>query len=840
MSNLQLLLTGDKGFSDISIHGSSTDDSISFMLGLALVEKFRRDPKSLQYKMAIGRLVNLGYSLREIERSFGHDRRTALSWASGLKTLDPEVFLRIYSGQGSLHKIDDVIECFIRTRYRELYGTIRQYREQIRLEVMARFKKHICGEILRRIFRLEDAEVARAAEERGAISALPAPCDVPASSAVGSDPAIRSLTAPPYEEPTAAVPATPTDREPESLPAPVPPTVLSFPELAGTGAAIRGVAEPPPVPTTPAASESDGLGPAAQEPSCEESATSRTILPSSRNHSPALDMLPLSGGLPYGRPILCHHAGAILFAPWMETVDRGRPETWQIQRQWLGQILQGAVNLEQSKTITGEDLARFTGAPDTVIQTQREKLAAEAQNDTVAEWLLDANRRIVPDGPGTGHCYYYDPHSKEYMGELPFLKGWCGRIHGIAKVMHLDFIHTASGYPVYLRHYDNYDDLRTRVFMPLAGFDLLFPKEMRRGRVLVIDRGIFDQDIFQLLTDQGYGLVTWEKGYRSGAWREDIPSEKLTITRLGNNSNDKRFYRFVIQETPWVKAPGVRRLIVRATNPKGRMVEVSVLCSCPTLDLKEAVRLIFCRWLQENDFKMLDKHFGMMEITSYQSKTYKEIAETLINRSVESREFRELKARGRELTRLLERDLYNREKIQDLLKRNESEIADGKRELPQLETRLNGDMGMSVTTRSIDMGLLAKVGKLATRVLELTKSLLKAQKGRPKLLARLEALQKSIADKKEELAKHEDRLKTVVREDSRVRMLVEAGSVRPDTRAKAILDALKMTARNIFAGLLLEFRKSYDNRRDDAVILRLLTRATGCLRMKGQTLEVAL
>ena len=73
-----------------------------------------------------------------------------------------------------------------------------------------------------------------------------------------------------------------------------------------------------------------------------------------------------------------------------------------------------------------------------------------------------------------------------------------------------------------------------------------------------------------------------------------------------------------------------------------------------------------------------------------------------------------------------------------------------------------------------------------------------------------------------------------------MRMLVEAGSVRPDTRAKAILDALKMTARNIFAGLLLEFRKSYDNRRDDAVILRLLTRATGSLRMKGQTLEVAL
>ena len=54
------------------------------------------------------------------------------------------------------------------------------------------------------------------------------------------------------------------------------------------------------------------------------------------------------------------------------------------------------------------------------------------------------------------------------------------------------------------------------------------------------------------------------------------------------------------------------------------------------------------------------------------------------------------------------------------------------------------------------------------------------------------------------------------------------------------MDAHKVTAHNIFACLLAEFRKFYDNLRDDAVILRLLTRSSGCLRMNGETLEVAL
>ena len=158
MDNLQLLLTGDKAFSDISVCFSASDNSISLQLGLSLIEKLRWDPDSLQYKMMIGRLANLGYPLRRIMEEFGHDHRTIRRWAKGLTTLNADDLRRIYSGQGTLPKVDDAVERFVRSRYRNLCRTVRDYREQIRKDVQATFKVCLSGEILRQIFRREDAD----------------------------------------------------------------------------------------------------------------------------------------------------------------------------------------------------------------------------------------------------------------------------------------------------------------------------------------------------------------------------------------------------------------------------------------------------------------------------------------------------------------------------------------------------------------------------------------------------------------------------------------------------------------------------------------------------------
>ena len=42
------------------------------------------------------------------------------------------------------------------------------------------------------------------------------------------------------------------------------------------------------------------------------------------------------------------------------------------------------------------------------------------------------------------------------------LKDWCGSRHGVAKTMHMDFIHSESGRPCFAQHYSPYYDLRER------------------------------------------------------------------------------------------------------------------------------------------------------------------------------------------------------------------------------------------------------------------------------------------------------------------------------------------------------------------------------------------
>ncbi|HRI14141.1 MAG TPA: hypothetical protein PLX89_14185 [Verrucomicrobiota bacterium] len=46
----------------------------------------------------------------------------------------------------------------------------------------------------------------------------------------------------------------------------------------------------------------------------------------------------------------------------------------------------------------------------------------------------------------------------------------------------------------------------------------------------------------------------------------------------------------------------------------------------------EIVRLMFGRWVQENDFKYLDQHFGINQITSYQSIDYAQLKAALTDR----------------------------------------------------------------------------------------------------------------------------------------------------------------------------------------------------------------
>jgi hypothetical protein len=99
-------------------------------------------------------------------------------------------------------------------------------------------------------------------------------------------------------------------------------------------------------------------------------------------------------------------------------------------------------------------------------------------------------------------------------------------------------------------------------------------------------------------------LITWEKGFDGSGWNDYISSIKFTRLKKKNGGASKgKEYSFECQEYPWSKVNRIRRIIVKATNPKGNVITVSVLCSNPEILLEDAVWLIFNRWLQENDLR---------------------------------------------------------------------------------------------------------------------------------------------------------------------------------------------------------------------------------------------
>ena len=378
---------------------------------------------------------------------------------------------------------------------------------------------------------------------------------------------------------------------------------------------------------------------------------------------------PCAGENPYrkGSPLLStgaeagiefiHHLGILLFSQVLLQVERVGGGLGWLLKQWLCAILLGALNIEQSKLLDLDGLARLIGRTQKSRHPQRVLLAGLATT-SIADRLYKLNAGRV--GADSCNDFYYDPHTKQYTGGMKLLKGWCGSRHFADKALHMDFIHTADGHPVYVSYDDNYADLRTRYATVVS--DLRSALEMKAGRelTLVFDRGIYGQKTFgEFIEDPALHIVTWEKNYRQGCWDATADTGHFTMHRTRNRANDLKTYSFEYQEEPWPKNTAMRLIRVRATNPSGRTIELGILTDHAERPAQESIWLMFHRWLQENDFKYMEKHFGINQITSYASHTYEDLAQDLEDRQVKSGEYKALQKERTQLRKKLKAELYN-------------------------------------------------------------------------------------------------------------------------------------------------------------------------------------
>ncbi|MDP6477411.1 MAG: hypothetical protein QF502_05835 [Nitrospinaceae bacterium] len=832
MKNLQLILAGVKGTTtDLTVFLSDSERALFVYLGLALLERVESDPNTFAYKMLVGRLVNAKISLEELKRQFKHDPRTMKRWAEALKSNDPEFIVRAFAGRGFLPKVIGPMIRMVKMRYLQLRTTVRNYRQIIAREVEECFGETVSRETLRQLFAVAREELEAAEKDDNSRKEMMCSSEEKDVS--------------PQHEASEKVPLNP---------APFMANSCHLPEISSLDEPMNDNHSPELFPSESLdISSHPTVEKAIEETSVEsvESEQSDGSLvnfesekiskdkTSSSSCSGSLPSLPLKG-LPYSGQVpgtqLCavHHAGQILFSPWFDLIGAERPQAYGLQSQWIGQILQGAVNIEQSHLVCDSSLAFFTGPILVGLRNQRDKLKEMSLSEAVLD-VYRANTHLLPDGPGMGTIFYYDPHSKECVTQLDMLKGWCGHLHSIAKVLHLDFIHTQSGLPCFLQHYDNYYDLRERFFMTLSLFGNLFPGGSAAGSTFILDRGIFGCETFGKFRKHGCHLITWEKGYMHDGWDKKQPALMFQCFRERNQAGDLKEYSFECQETTWDKDQSVRRIIVRATNPTGRMIEVSILCTNPDIDIKQIVKLMFNRWVQENDFKYLDRHFGLMQITSYASENYKQIADTLADRLVDSPEYLELKRQFSTIEQALAKQLLQRERKTNQLKTLQAEQKIIDQSLIDIQNRIDELLKIiKVPQKSI------KLKQLRDHLRKLKSKHNSLKKRTAKLQDQICILEEEIGKKNQCMLKLDADLDNTMRKQSRLEILIEGCYQRPDIRQKAMMDALRIVAHNMFRSMMDIFRPIYGNYRNDHVMLRMLTRTDGFIWRTDQVVHIRL
>ncbi len=375
---------------------------------------------------------------------------------------------------------------------------------------------------------------------------------------------------------------------------------------------------------------------------------------------------------------LCHHVGLLIFSGQLLRLGQCCPHRGWLLKQWLSVILLGSKNIEQTKLLDFYDLQMFLGDTERLLHEQRQELNRLSTPEMI-EALYRFNAEEL-DATGI-RDFYYDPHTKHYTGMQKVLKGWCSNIRFADKALHMDFIHTSDGHPVYCELADNYDDLRERVGQVTQRFCRIVGKQ-NQTLTYIVDRGIYGQKFFEeVIGNPSSHIITWEKGYKSQGWDSEKVSGRFIMERSRNNAKDTQKYLFEYVEEDWKKNEKMRLFRVLATNPKGRQIEVGVLTDDKDRASREVIELIFKRWLQENDFKYLDDHFGINQITSYSVFPYRRLEGHVNDKQMKSGKYKAL-----EVTRLeIKKELKN-----TLLKEHQKKTNNVKREekIKQLTERL--------------------------------------------------------------------------------------------------------------------------------------------------------
>ncbi|MHB9005876.1 MAG: hypothetical protein ACYDC1_03000 [Limisphaerales bacterium] len=291
---------------------------------------------------------------------------------------------------------------------------------------------------------------------------------------------------------------------------------------------------------------------------------------------------------------------------------------------------------------------------------------------------------------------------------------------------------------------------------------------------------------------------------------------QTTLTRYRNSSTDGRLYRFEYVDRPWETNPQLRQIVVQATDDRGRTIQVAILTDDLRRAAVEIIHLMFQRWLQENDFKYLDKHFGINQITSYRSISYEQLKGQVEDRQIKSAARKALDLSLKQATDSLKRHLLAEEQAFQAHQRR-----------AQKHQELQAILAQEAAT-----------GTPHDRALSRQVAALKIADGRYQTTR--VGRRKAIDQGHQHLTAIQVQIAGTQATQSRLEALIQARMVKLDGQAKRLLEVLRISARNLFYQALQPFKKAYDNYRDDHDHFRKLSQSPGVLEVGAQQMVIHL
>lgn len=276
-------------------------------------------------------------------------------------------------------------------------------------------------------------------------------------------------------------------------------------------------------------------------------------------------------------------------------------------------------SIEGFKTAMRRDFGRVLGlrvAPG--VQTLRTRLRALAESvdpASLMRMLAAAWMHLEPVWEG---AYYVDGHFCPYSGGRPLPKAWNAKRRLVEPGQTDLYVHDATGRVLFFVNRPFNDQLAKAVPQLLAEIRALVPPD--QPVLLVFDRGGYSGQLFQDLTDQQVGFITYLKGR---AARRRFPADRFVrrwwhVEDPAVIQRARRVVYRIFEKGTRVRDAGVIRTLVVEDED----AQIPVLTNCVEMSAAKVVHLLKMRWRQENSFKYLSAHYGVEQLIQYDATAH--------------------------------------------------------------------------------------------------------------------------------------------------------------------------------------------------------------------------